>query len=470
MSVRLDDIPAAITAIAAGRPVLVVDDEDRENEGDIIFAAQHATPELMGWTVRYTSGVICVPLPKSYADRLMLPPMTAVNEDAKGTAYTVSCDAAAGITTGISAGDRAVTSRILADPGAAASELTRPGHIFPLRAHDDGVRGRRGHTEAAVELARLAGCTPVGVIAELVHDEGTMMRLPALREFADAHGLPLVSIEDLVVYLETVDLQTVDLETLDLETASLNTANPDTAYPAAKLPEPSTAAGEPADPLESAAAVVPGPEVQLPTAFGNFTARAWTDPRTGAEHMSISAPGTGLRHHAEWPGPAGNGNRAPLVRLHSECLTGDVFASYRCDCGEQLEQALDLISMHGGTVIYLRGHEGRGIGLANKLRAYALQEAGADTVEANEQLGLPVDARNYQAAAEILHALGLDWIRLLSNNPLKRDRLREFGITVEAMVPSEVPLRAENERYLQTKRDRMNHHLSLLRTEPVHQI
>lgn len=203
--ILLDSIDAAVEAIALGRPVVVVDDEDRENEGDIIFAAEHATPELMGWTVRYTSGVICVPLPGSYADRLNLPPMTAVNEDTKGTAYTVSCDAAVGVSTGISAADRATTSRVLANPGASAADLHRPGHVFPLRAHDDGVRGRRGHTEAAVELARLANCTPVGVIAELVHDEGSMMRLPALRAFADTHDLPLISIDDLVAYLERAD-------------------------------------------------------------------------------------------------------------------------------------------------------------------------------------------------------------------------------------------------------------------------
>ncbi|MDN3482011.1 3,4-dihydroxy-2-butanone-4-phosphate synthase [Arthrobacter sp. APC 3897] len=206
--ILLDSIDAAVEAIALGRPVVVVDDEDRENEGDIIFAAEHATPELMGWTVRYTSGVICVPLPGSYADRLNLPPMTAVNEDAKGTAYTVSCDAAVGVSTGISAADRATTSRVLANPDASAADLHRPGHVFPLRAHDDGVRGRRGHTEAAVELARLANCTPVGVIAELVHDEGSMMRLPALRAFADTHDLPLISIDDLVAYLERADSKT----------------------------------------------------------------------------------------------------------------------------------------------------------------------------------------------------------------------------------------------------------------------
>ena len=204
MSIRLDSIDAAARAVAAGGAVVVVDDEDRENEGDIIFAAQHATAELMGFTVRYTSGVICVPMPGDWADRLDLPPMTAVNQDVKGTAYTVSCDAAEGTSTGISAADRALTSRVLADPASAASGLNRPGHIFPLRSHDGGIRARRGHTEAAVELARLAGCTPVGVIAELVHDDGSMMRLPALREFADEHGLPLVSIEDLVAYLAAV--------------------------------------------------------------------------------------------------------------------------------------------------------------------------------------------------------------------------------------------------------------------------
>ena len=214
---------------------------------------------------------------------------------------------------------------------------------------------------------------------------------------------------------------------------------------------------------EAAAAlpVLPGPEAHLPTAFGDFTATAWTDTRTGVEHLTLTAPGT-----AE-AGTLGEG--APLVRLHSECLTGDVFGSFRCDCGEQLEQAMELIALHGGTIVYLRGQEGRGIGLANKLRAYALQEAGADTVEANEQLGLPVDARDYQAAADILHQLGLHRIRLLTNNPVKRDRMRHYGVDVEAMVPSEVPIRAENERYLQTKRDRMDHHLTLLRTKPVRQ-
>ncbi|MFW0769824.1 3,4-dihydroxy-2-butanone-4-phosphate synthase [Arthrobacter koreensis] len=208
MSIRLDSIAAAARAVAAGGAVVVVDDEDRENEGDIIFAAQHATAELMGFTVRYTSGVICVPMPGDWADRLDLPPMTAVNQDVKGTAYTVSCDAAEGTSTGISAADRALTSRVLADPASAASGLNRPGHIFPLRSHDGGIRARRGHTEAAVELARLAGCTPVGVIAELVHDDGSMMRLPALRKFADEHGLPLVSIEDLAAYLAAVPVST----------------------------------------------------------------------------------------------------------------------------------------------------------------------------------------------------------------------------------------------------------------------
>ena len=400
----LDPIEDAIAAIAAGRPVVVVDDEDRENEGDIIFAAEFATPELMGWTVRYTSGVICCPMPGDRADALGLPPMVTDNQDAKGTAYTVSCDAAAGVSTGISGADRAVTARLLADPESNSAHITRPGHIFPLRAVEGGVLARRGHTEASVDLCRLAELEPVGVIAELVHDDGTMMRLPALREFADEWNIPLVSIEDLAAHLTGTG---------------------------ARAPEPTTPA-----------AVVGGPVVQLPTEHGTFAVQAWTDRTTGDEHFTLSMPAV----HA-----------APLVRLHSECLTGDIFGSYRCDCGEQLDSALQAIAAEGGTVVYLRGHEGRGIGLANKMRAYALQDGGADTVEANEQLGLPVDARRYDAAAAILHSLGLERIRLITNNPLKSEWLHEAGIEVDAVVPSTIDARPENERYLRTKVDRMRH-------------
>ncbi|WP_417234574.1 3,4-dihydroxy-2-butanone-4-phosphate synthase [Arthrobacter sp.] len=406
----LDPVDAAIAAMAAGRPVVVVDDEDRENEGDIIFAAEFATPELMGWTIRYSSGVLCVPMPGDRADRLGLPPMVEHNQDAKGTAYTVSCDAAAGITTGISGADRALTARILSDPASNQGSINRPGHMFPLRAVDGGVLSRRGHTEASVDLCRLAGVQPVGVIAELVHDDGTMMRVPALRAFADEFSIPLISIEDLAEHL---------------------------AREGNRAPEPA-----------SSAAVLGGPVVAVPTAHGTFAVQAWTERDSGQEHLVLTAP---TPQHA--------GGEVPLVRLHSECLTGDVFGSYRCDCGEQLDAALAAIAASGGTVVYLRGHEGRGIGLANKIRAYSLQDGGADTVQANEQLGLPVDARRYDAAAAILHGLGLERIRLITNNPLKASWLREAGIDVVSLVPSTIAARPENTRYLQTKRERMSHQI-----------
>ncbi|GHD01369.1 3,4-dihydroxy-2-butanone-4-phosphate synthase [Zhihengliuella salsuginis] len=414
--IELDGIEAAVAAIAAGRPVVVVDDADRENEGDIVFAAEFATAELMGWTVRYSSGVVCAPLAGDRADALGLPPMVEVNEDAKGTAYTVSCDAAAGVSTGISGADRALTARLLADTAATAGDFTRPGHLFPLRAADGGVLARRGHTEASVDLCRLAGLQPAGVIAEVVHDDGTMMRLPALREFADAWGVPLVSIEGLAAHL---------------------------ARAGAVVPEAPEAAppGAPGEEVVSA-----GPAVEVPTPHGTFTVRVWSDHATGDEHLTLSHPGTG---------PAGG--HEPLVRLHSECLTGDVFGSYRCDCGEQLDTALGRVAAEGGTVVYLRGHEGRGIGLANKIRAYALQDGGADTVEANEQLGLPVDGRNYDAAVGILCSLGLTRIRLLTNNPVKTSWLHQAGIDVVETVRALIPARPENTRYLKTKRERMDH-------------
>lgn len=415
----LDPIEDAIAAMAAGKPVVVVDDEDRENEGDIIFAAQFATPELLGWTVRYTSGVICAPVTGERADTLGLPPMVENNQDAKGTAYTVSVDAAEGVSTGISAADRATTCRVLADPHATAGDLTRPGHLFPLRAEDDGVLARRGHTEAAVDLCRLAGLEPAGVIAELVHDDGTMMRLPALRKFATEWGAPLVSIEDLAAYLR---------------------AHCDDVVPASDEPAP----GEADAPEET---LTGGPAVDVPTPYGTFSVRVWTDHVTGDEHFTLSHPGTAEQ------------SAVPLVRLHSECLTGDVFGSYRCDCGEQLDTALERVAAEGGTVVYLRGHEGRGIGLANKIRAYALQDAGADTVEANEQLGLPVDARNYDAAVGILCQLGLYKIRLLTNNPVKTSWLDEAGVEVTETVRALIPARPENSRYLLTKRERMSHTL-----------
>jgi len=398
-SSTLDPIPVALAALAAGRAVVVVDDEDRENEGDIIFAAQHATSALMAFTIRYTSGVICVPLEAKRADALGLSPMVGINQDAKGTAFTITCDAAEGITTGISAADRALTTRLLADPATVPAQLSRPGHIFPLRAAAGGVLQRRGHTEAAVDLCRAAGLEPAGVIGEITKDDGEMMRLDDLRVFAAEHDLPLISIDDLARWRRVND----EIELTD--------------------------------------------PIKLPTAFGDFTARAAT--AEGNEHMVLSHEG---------PGGSAPSN---LVRIHSECLTGDIFGSYRCDCGEQLHASMEQIAAEGGHVIYIRGHEGRGIGLANKLRAYALQESGMDTLDANLHLGFPADAREYFAVAAILKAMGLDTIRLLSNNPDKQEQLTNAGITVDELVGLRIAPREQNSAYLHTKQARFGHHLDL---------
>lgn len=441
---RLDRIDAAIAAIAAGRPVLVVDDEDRENEGDLIMAAEFADATTMGFFVRHTSGVICAPMTADRADALRLPPMVSDNEDPKGTAYTVSCDAV-GVTTGISAAERAETGRVLAAAHPDPAAISRPGHVFPLIAKDGGVRERPGHTEAGVEFARLAGAQPVAMIGEVVHDDGSMMRFDAVRDFADANDLVMVSIEQLIAFLDERDGNASSgsaaaVSSSDSSAAS-STADDSRAEAAASV----TAAGAP-DEDESFEATA---EVALPSEHGSLRARAFTID--GHDHLGVFAgsPDSGA------DGPA------PLVRLHSECLTGDVFGSHRCDCGEQLDLALDLIAEQGGAVLYLTGHEGRGIGLSNKLRAYALQDQGRDTVDANRDLGFTDDARDYRAAATILRSLGLTRIRLLTNNPAKTSALEELGITVEAVVPLEVAARPENTRYLSTKRERMHHVLSL---------
>ena len=441
---RLDRIDAAIAAIAAGRPVLVVDDEDRENEGDLIMAAEFADATTMGFFVRHTSGVICAPMTADRADALRLPPMVSDNEDPKGTAYTVSCDAV-GVTTGISAAERAETGRVLAAAHPDPAAISRPGHVFPLIAKDGGVRERPGHTEAGVEFARLAGAQPVAMIGEVVHDDGSMMRFDAVRDFADANDLVMVSIEQLIAFLDERDGNASSgsaaaVSSSDSSAAS-STADDSRAEAAASV----TAAGAPAED-ESFEATA---EVALPSEHGSLRARAFTID--GHDHLGVFAgsPDSGA------DGPA------PLVRLHSECLTGDVFGSHRCDCGEQLDLALDLIAEQGGAVLYLTGHEGRGIGLSNKLRAYALQDQGRDTVDANRDLGFTDDARDYRAAAAILRSLGLTRIRLLTNNPAKTSALEELGITVEAVVPLEVAARPENTRYLSTKRERMHHVLSL---------
>ena len=434
---RLDSIADAIAAVAAGRPVLVVDDEDRENEGDLIMAAEYADAATMGFFVRHTSGVICAPMTAERAAALKLPPMVTDNEDPKGTAYTISCDAV-GVTTGISAAERAETGRVLAaaDPNPAA--ISRPGHVFPLIAKGGGVRERPGHTEAGVEFAQLAGAQPVAMIAEVVHDDGSMMRFDAVRDFADAHDLVMVSIEQLIAYLDERDAGASAATT---NSAASLTADDSRTEAAASA----TVAGAPGadESFEETA------EVSLPSEHGSLRARAFTID--GHDHLGVFAGS---------PDSDGDGP-APLVRLHSECLTGDVFGSHRCDCGEQLDLALDLIAEHGGAVIYLTGHEGRGIGLSNKLRAYALQDQGRDTVDANRDLGFTDDARDYRAAATILRSLGLTRIRLLTNNPAKTSALEELGITVESVVPLEVAARPENTHYLATKRERMHHVLSL---------
>ena len=425
----LDTISRAIAEIAAGRPIVVVDDEDRENEGDLIIAAEFADAATMGFIVRHSSGVVCAPMSAARAAALDLPPMVAANEDPKGTAYTISCDAV-GVTTGISAAERALTGRVLAAETPDPAAITRPGHVFPLVAKDGGVRERPGHTEAGVEFARLAGARPVSMIAEVVHDDGSMMRFDALREFADAHGLVMVSIEQLIAYLDE------DGEGAD--------------GPAAAAAAVGTAGLGPVGPETTAEA---SQEVPLPTRYGRFTARVFTVD--GLDHLGVY---TGL----DIDDPAGaSESPAPLVRVHSECLTGDVFGSHRCDCGEQLDRALQTIAEDGGAVIYLTGHEGRGIGLRNKIRAYSLQDSGLDTVDANLELGLSDDARDYRAAAAILTEMGLTRIRLLTNNPAKTQALADLGITVEEVVPLEIPARPENSKYLETKRTRMHHTLHL---------
>ncbi|MFD5433599.1 bifunctional 3,4-dihydroxy-2-butanone-4-phosphate synthase/GTP cyclohydrolase II [Kitasatospora sp. NPDC127067] len=402
----LDPVERAIADIALGRAVIVVDDEDRENEGDIVFAASAATPELMAFTVRYSSGVICAPMTGEELDRLKLPPMTQVNEDRKGTAYTVSVDAREGVDTGISAADRARTVRLLSSSGTQPGDLTRPGHVFPLRAVEGGVLVRPGHTEAAVDLARLAGLPPAGAIAEVVNDDGSMARLPELVAFAREHGLAIISIEDLIAYRRRTELH-----------------------------------------VDRAAVTA------LPTAYGEFTAVGYRGTIDGVEHLALVAGG--LDAQGRLPD-----DEDVLVRVHSECLTGDVFGSLRCDCGPQLQASLQRVAAAGrGVVLYLRGHEGRGIGLAHKLRAYELQERGRDTVDANLDLGLPADARDYSIAAQMLVDLGVRSLTLLTNNPQKLTALTEHGLKVKGREAVEIAPGEHNLRYLRTKRDRMGHEL-----------
>jgi 3,4-dihydroxy 2-butanone 4-phosphate synthase/GTP cyclohydrolase II len=411
-AVRLDPVDRAVAEIAAGRPVVVVDDVDRENEGDLVMAADAMTTEWMAFVVRHTSGVVCVPMPGDALDRLQLPLMTAQNEERMRTAYTVTADARVGVTTGISAADRTRTVHVLAEPSSTADDVVRPGHVFPLRARDGGVLVRRGHTEAAVDLARLAGRRPAGVIAELVEDDGSMRRAGRCREFADEHGLAMISIAALVAHRRRHDR------------------------------------------LVDRVAVT-----RLPTRHGTFTAVGYADRVDGSEHLALVA---GDLEEGRLPEGA-----EVLVRVHSECLTGDVLGSRRCDCGPQLDAALREVADAGrGVVVYLRGHEGRGIGLLAKLQAYALQDAGLDTVDANLELGLPADAREYASAAQVLTDLGVRSVRLLTNNPTKVGALGRYGVEVVERVPLAVGAGPDNVAYLRTKRDRMGHDIPGLALHP----
>jgi 3,4-dihydroxy 2-butanone 4-phosphate synthase/GTP cyclohydrolase II len=397
-------VSEAVDDIRRGSFVIVVDDEDRENEGDLVMAAELVTPEAINFMAREARGLICVPLTAKRLDELGLPQMVVENTTPHGTAFTISVEARGRVTTGISAFDRAATIRALVDPATGPEDLLRPGHTFPLRAREGGVLRRAGQTEAAVDLARLAGLQPAGVICEIMSEDGTMARMPELEVFATKHDLKILSVAQLITYLRQHE----------------------------RLVRRVTDA------------------VQLPTEFGTFDVIGYEDTTSGEQHMAI-IKGT---FDPEVP---------TLVRVHSECLTGDVFGSQRCDCGEQLARALRMIDREGGAVVYMRQQEGRGIGLHNKLRAYKLQDEGLDTVEANTRLGFPPDMRDFGVGAEILYDLGLRKIRFLTNNPDKargifgQSRGAERGLELTETVPLTVPPNEHNERYLETKRAKMGH-------------
>ena len=395
---ELNSIREAIDAIAAGKFVVVVDDEDRENEGDLIIAAELVTAEDMAFMVKYTSGVVCCAITNERADALHLPLMVANNTEAMGTAFTISVDVAEGTSTGISASDRSLTCKALANGHIAASGFARPGHVFPLRARAGGVLKRAGHTEAAVDLATMAGLAPAGVLCEIVSDDGTMARLPELIEFAKTHGIPIISIADMIRYRNRHE----------------------------RLVERFSSA-------------------RIPTIYGEFSAHIYRSSLDDVEHLAFVFGEV-------------NENEIPLVRVHSECLTGDVLGSLRCDCGSQLDLAMKLVAENGsGAIIYLRGHEGRGIGLGHKMRAYALQDEGMDTVDANVALGFAPDSREYGIGAQIISDLGIQKMRILTNNPAKYGGLQGYNLEIVERVPLISDSNPENVRYLQTKEERMGH-------------
>ena len=396
--VEFDSIESAIEEFKAGKALVVVDDEDRENEGDLVFAGALITTESMNFMIKNTSGVVCVPMLAEDLDRLNLPPMTAINEDKKSTAFSVSVDAAIGITTGISAEDRCRTIKVLADRNSKSTDVSKPGHIFPLRAAQGGVWRRAGHTEAGIDLAKLAGLNPIAVIAELVEDDGSIRKYESSYRFARENNLKFISIADIISYRRKHEKQ------IELVSTS-----------------------------------------ELPTKFGNFKAYGYKSNIDGISHIALVA------------GDIGDGEDV-LVRVHSECLTGDVMGSLRCDCGDQLQLAMKTISENGrGIVLYVRGHEGRSIGLLNKIAAYGLQDKGRDTVQANLELGFPADARDYGTGAQILVDLGVKTMKLLTNNPAKRAGLEGYGLKIVERVALVAQVNEKNVDYLSTKKNKMGH-------------
>ena len=397
--VRLDTIEEALQEIKAGNFVVVVDDEDRENEGDLIIAAEKITPEKVNFMLKHARGVLCAPITMSRCEELNLPYQVMNNTSMLGTPFTVTIDKLEGCTTGVSAADRAATIKALTDPNAKPDDFGRPGHINPLYAQDKGVLKRAGHTEATIDLARLAGLYPAGALMEIMNDDGTMARLPELRKFSDEYGLKLISIQDLIAYR-----------------------------------------------LKEETMVERGVEVSMPTAYGDFKLIPFRQKSNGLEHVAL--------FKGEW-----EADEPVLVRVHSSCMTGDIFASKRCDCGEQLHKAMQMIEEAGkGVVLYLN-QEGRGIGLMDKIRAYKLQEEGMDTIDANICLGHLADERDYGVGAQILRDLNVHKMRLMTNNPVKRVGLEAYGLEIVENVPIEIAPNPFNERYLRTKADRMGHNL-----------
>ncbi|MDF1826877.1 MAG: 3,4-dihydroxy-2-butanone-4-phosphate synthase [Legionellaceae bacterium] len=407
MTSSFSSMQHALAELRAGRMVILVDDEQRENEGDLVFAAEHVTPEAINFMSCYGRGLICLPMAGPMIDKLGLPMMASRNRSPYGTGFTVSIEAFSGVSTGISAKDRAHTIQVAIDASSTPEDIISPGHVFPLRARDGGVFERQGQTEGSVDLMRLAGLKPAAVICEIINDDGSMSRQDDLNKFSKEHGIPIIHIRDVIEYRIAHEVLVEKVATSRI-------------------------------PLRD---------------HGDFTMTLFHNQMDSAEHFALVKA-------VKAPASSKHANQAPLVRIHSECITGDLFGSMKCDCGEQLDQSLTKIAEEGGVLIYLR-QEGRGIGLSNKLKAYALQETGMDTVEANEHLGLPVDGRDYGIAFQMLKALGLDSVRLLTNNPRKIEALLQYGMNVVERLPLHVEASCENQTYLKTKREKLGHLLDM---------